>query len=118
MPTVKRLRELNGGWLIPIAIIAVLSFPPLFGNGAGGVGGLTPDIVLILVGVVWGLRKGFAIVVLGTLIGEMASFTCVAARPPTPGDTRRHPLTAACSPPAAGDGRTASPTSHSTTPAW
>jgi uncharacterized membrane protein YdjX (TVP38/TMEM64 family) len=53
------------GWLVPIAIIVVLSFPPLFGN----------EIVIILCGVVWGVRIGFLIVAAGTVLGEMACFT-------------------------------------------
>jgi hypothetical protein len=32
-PFVKRLQSLKYGWLIPPAILFVLSFPPLFGNG-------------------------------------------------------------------------------------
>jgi hypothetical protein len=49
---VRKLQQLKYGWLIPVAILFVLSFPPLFGN----------EIVMILVGVVWGLGVGFAIV--------------------------------------------------------
>jgi hypothetical protein len=49
---VRKLQQLKYGWLIPVAILFVLSFPPLFGN----------EIVMILVGVVWGLGIGFAIV--------------------------------------------------------
>ncbi|WVQ85083.1 hypothetical protein IAT38_007247 [Cryptococcus sp. DSM 104549] len=63
-PVVKRLRELNGGFAIPAAILFVLSFPPLFGN----------EIVIVLVGLVWGLGKGFAIVVVGLGLGEIANF--------------------------------------------
>ena len=48
----RKLRDLKYGWLIPVAILFVLSFPPLFGN----------EIVMVLVGVVWGLGVGFAIV--------------------------------------------------------
>jgi hypothetical protein len=51
-PFVRKLQQLKYGWLIPVAILFVLSFPPLFGN----------EIVMILVGVVWGLGIGFAIV--------------------------------------------------------
>lgn len=58
------VRDLKVGWLIPIAILFVLSFPPLFGN----------EIVLILVGVVWGLGEGFGIAAAGTILGEVANF--------------------------------------------
>lgn len=58
------VRALKAGWLIPIAILFVLSFPPLFGN----------EIVLILVGVVWGLGEGFGIAAAGTILGEVANF--------------------------------------------
>ncbi|ODO09956.1 hypothetical protein I350_02179 [Cryptococcus amylolentus CBS 6273] len=63
-PFVKRLRELKGGFAIPAAILFVLSFPPLFGN----------EIVIVLVGLVWGLGKGFAIVVVGLGLGEFCVF--------------------------------------------
>ncbi|KAI5449007.1 hypothetical protein NCC49_005691 [Naganishia albida] len=63
-PAANRFRALKGGWAIPIAIIFVLSFPPLFGN----------EIVLILVGVVWGLGEGFGIAAAGTILGEVANF--------------------------------------------
>jgi uncharacterized membrane protein YdjX (TVP38/TMEM64 family) len=52
MPLVQDLRKLKAGWVIPIALIVVLSFPPLFGN----------EIAMILVGVVWGLGWGTLIV--------------------------------------------------------
>lgn len=48
----RKLQQLKYGWLIPVAILFVLSFPPLFGN----------EIVMILIGLVWGLGVGFAIV--------------------------------------------------------
>ena len=38
------LKDLTCGWLIPIAILIVISFPPLFGH----------EIVGILCGLVWG----------------------------------------------------------------
>ncbi|WWC62743.1 uncharacterized protein I303_105340 [Kwoniella dejecticola CBS 10117] len=63
-PFVKKLRELKAGFVIPAAILFVLSFPPLFGN----------EIVIVLVGLVWGLGKGFAIVVVGVGLGETVLF--------------------------------------------
>lgn len=52
------------GFLIPIAIMFVISFPPLFGH----------EIVAVLCGLVWGLGVGFAIVAAGTLLGEIGNF--------------------------------------------
>jgi uncharacterized membrane protein YdjX (TVP38/TMEM64 family) len=37
----------------------------------------TVEIVMVLVGVVWGLGKGFAIVVAGTILGELANYLFV-----------------------------------------
>ncbi|WVN90819.1 uncharacterized protein L203_106062 [Cryptococcus depauperatus CBS 7841] len=56
--------SLPAGWLIPIAVLFVISFPPLFGH----------EIVAVLVGVVWGLWVGFGIVSAGTLLGEIGNF--------------------------------------------
>ncbi|KAI0364246.1 hypothetical protein BV20DRAFT_872629 [Pilatotrama ljubarskyi] len=62
------------GWTIPIAVLFVISFPPLFGH----------EIVAILCGLVWGLGPGFGIVAAGTFIGEVGNFYafkyCCAAR--------------------------------------
>jgi uncharacterized membrane protein YdjX (TVP38/TMEM64 family) len=52
------------GWIIPIAILFVISFPPLFGH----------EIVAVLCGLVWGLWIGFGIVAAGTLLGEIGNF--------------------------------------------
>lgn len=59
-PFSESVRDLPAGWLIPIAILIVISFPPLFGH----------EIVALLCGVVYGLWIGFAIVAAGTFIGE------------------------------------------------
>ncbi|KAI0656908.1 hypothetical protein C8Q70DRAFT_1056166 [Cubamyces menziesii] len=53
-----------GGWLIPIALLIVLSFPPLLGH----------EIVAVLCGDAWGIGIGFAIVAAGTLLGELANY--------------------------------------------
>jgi uncharacterized membrane protein YdjX (TVP38/TMEM64 family) len=37
----------------------------------------TVEIVMVLVGVVWGLGKGFAIVAAGTILGELANYLFV-----------------------------------------
>ncbi|KAM5544922.1 hypothetical protein V8D89_001820 [Ganoderma adspersum] len=53
-----------GGWLIPIAVMFVLSFPPLFGH----------EIIAVLCGDVWGVGIGFGIVAAGTVLGELGNF--------------------------------------------
>ena len=58
------MKVLPAGWTIPIAVLFVLSFPPLFGQ----------EIVCVLVGAVWGLWVGFGIVSAGTFIGEIGNF--------------------------------------------
>ncbi|RXK40059.1 hypothetical protein M231_02699 [Tremella mesenterica] len=63
-PFTQRIRTVKDGWLIPVALMFVLSFPPLFGN----------EILMVLVGVVWGLGRGFAIVTVGTILGEVANY--------------------------------------------
>ncbi|KAK3989065.1 snare associated Golgi protein-domain-containing protein [Cladorrhinum sp. PSN332] len=63
-PFAQNVRNLNAGWLIPIAILIVISFPPLFGH----------EIVALLCGVVYGLWIGFGIVAAGTFIGELGTW--------------------------------------------
>ncbi|KZT40246.1 hypothetical protein SISSUDRAFT_956423, partial [Sistotremastrum suecicum HHB10207 ss-3] len=63
-PAANWMRSLKFGWLIPVAILFVISFPPLFGH----------EIVAVLCGNVWGLWEGFGIVALGTLLGEVGNF--------------------------------------------
>ncbi|KAI0259111.1 snare associated Golgi protein-domain-containing protein [Gloeopeniophorella convolvens] len=63
-PEANKIKNLPGGWAIPIAILFVISFPPLFGH----------EIIAILCGVVWGLWIGFAIVAAGTFVGELGNF--------------------------------------------
>lgn len=55
-----KIKDIPGGFIIPVVILIIISFPPLFGH----------EIVGILVGAVWGLWIGFAIVAAGTFIGE------------------------------------------------
>lgn len=59
-PFSEKVRDLPAGWLIPVAILIVISFPPLFGH----------EVIALLCGVVYGLWIGFAIVAAGTFIGE------------------------------------------------
>ncbi|KAF7305550.1 hypothetical protein HMN09_00807900 [Mycena chlorophos] len=63
-PVTKFLHSFKYGWLVPIGILFVISFPPLFGH----------EIVAILCGLVWGLWIGFAIVCAGTFLGEVGNF--------------------------------------------
>lgn len=63
-PIGDKIKALPAGWLIPVALLVVMSFPPLFGH----------EFVAIICGVVWGLGIGFAIVALGTILGELANF--------------------------------------------
>jgi uncharacterized membrane protein YdjX (TVP38/TMEM64 family) len=63
-PFSEKVRDLPAGWLIPIAILFVISFPPLFGH----------EIIALLCGVVYGLWIGFAIVAAGTFTGESKFF--------------------------------------------
>ncbi|TCD63005.1 Tlg2-vesicle protein [Steccherinum ochraceum] len=63
-PAANWMHDLPAGFLIPIAIFFVISFPPLFGH----------EIVAILCGVVWGLWIGFAITAAGTFLGEIGNF--------------------------------------------
>ncbi|KAH9847614.1 snare associated Golgi protein-domain-containing protein [Lenzites betulinus] len=73
-PAADWMHNLPFGWLIPIGVLFVISFPPLFGH----------EIVAILCGLVWGLWLGFAIVAAGTFLGEVGNFYafkhCCAAR--------------------------------------
>ncbi|KAJ4364677.1 Tlg2-vesicle protein [Neocucurbitaria cava] len=63
-PFSEKVRDLPAGWLIPIAILIIISFPPLFGH----------EIIAVLCGVVYGLWIGFAIVAAGTFIGEIGTW--------------------------------------------
>ncbi|KAJ6631535.1 hypothetical protein B0H10DRAFT_1938399 [Mycena sp. CBHHK59/15] len=63
-PFTDWMRDHKIGPLIPIGILIILSFPPLFGH----------EIVAMLAGVTWSLPAAFAIVAVGTLLGEIANF--------------------------------------------
>ncbi|VDC01184.1 unnamed protein product [Peniophora sp. CBMAI 1063] len=63
-PIGEKWRALPGGWLIPIAILIVLSYPPLFGQ----------EVICTVCGVVWGTGLGFAIAAAGTVVGEIIEF--------------------------------------------
>lgn len=55
------------GFVIPLAIYVVVSFPPLTGQ----------ELVSMFCGMIWGLGPGFGIVAAGTLIGEILVFFAV-----------------------------------------
>lgn len=59
-PFAEKVRDIPAGWLIFVAILFVISFPPLFGH----------ELVALLAGVVYGLWIGFGVVSAGTFIGE------------------------------------------------
>ncbi|KAI8941725.1 Tlg2-vesicle protein [Plenodomus lindquistii] len=63
-PFSEKVRDLPAGWLIPIVILIIISFPPLFGH----------EVIALLCGVVYGLWIGFAIVAAGTFIGEIGTW--------------------------------------------
>lgn len=63
-PASEKVRHLAWGWIIPVLLLFVLSFPPLFGG----------EIIAVLCGLVYGVWIGFGIVALGTLLGEIANF--------------------------------------------
>ncbi|EJT96704.1 hypothetical protein DACRYDRAFT_102774 [Dacryopinax primogenitus] len=63
-PWITSLGHMPAGWLIPIVILFIISFPPLFGH----------EIIAVLVGLVWGFGLGFAIVAVGTVLGEVGNF--------------------------------------------
>ncbi|KLO10014.1 hypothetical protein SCHPADRAFT_538494 [Schizopora paradoxa] len=64
LPAAIVLRSWKGGWLIPVGILSVMSFPPFVGQ----------ELIMIVSGIVWGLWVGFAIAAGGTLLGEIANF--------------------------------------------
>lgn len=59
-PFAEKVRDIPAGWLIFVAVLFVISFPPLFGH----------ELVALLAGVVYGLWIGFGVVAAGTFIGE------------------------------------------------
>ncbi|KAF6833937.1 hypothetical protein CPLU01_05232 [Colletotrichum plurivorum] len=63
-PFSEKVRDIPAGFLIPIAILILISFPPLFGH----------EVVALLCGVVYGLWVGFAIVAAGTFLGEIGTW--------------------------------------------
>ncbi|KAG8728609.1 Tlg2-vesicle protein [Ceratobasidium sp. 414] len=74
VPAAEWVKKAPAGWLIPIAIIVVLSIPPLFGA----------EIIHILCGFTYGLWIGFLVTCAGMVIGECITFfmfrTCLRSR--------------------------------------
>ncbi|KAJ7485180.1 hypothetical protein B0H11DRAFT_2018379 [Mycena galericulata] len=73
-PETNWLHDHKLGPVIPIAILIIMSFPPLFGH----------ELVEMICGVTWDLPEAFAIVAVGVLLGEIANFFtfkfCCSAR--------------------------------------
>lgn len=63
-PASEKVRHLSWGWIIPVLLLFILSFPPLMGG----------EIIAVLCGLVYGVWIGFGIVAFGTLVGEVANF--------------------------------------------
>ena len=63
-PISHKVRSVPWGWIIPVILLFICSFPPLFGG----------EIVSVLCGIVYGVWIGFGIVAFGTLLGEMGNF--------------------------------------------
>ncbi|KAJ4389033.1 hypothetical protein N0V93_006495 [Gnomoniopsis smithogilvyi] len=63
-PFAEKVRDIPAGWLIFVAVLFIISFPPLFGH----------ELVALLAGVVYGLWIGFAVVAAGTFIGEIGTW--------------------------------------------
>lgn len=58
--------------MIPLVLLIIVSYPPLVGHESTYVLKNALTIVIgILIGLVWGLGEGFAILAAGTFIGEI-----------------------------------------------
>ncbi|KAL1746560.1 hypothetical protein HDZ31DRAFT_81141 [Schizophyllum fasciatum] len=66
-PVKAWMDERPWGFVIPLAIYIVISFPPLIGQ----------EVVAMFCGMIWGLGEGFGIVAAGTVIGEILLFLSV-----------------------------------------
>ncbi|KAF8601590.1 hypothetical protein BDV93DRAFT_495724 [Ceratobasidium sp. AG-I] len=74
IPAAEWVKKTPAGFLIPTAILIILSIPPLFGA----------EIVHLLCGFTYGLWPGFLVVCAGTIIGETITFymfrSCLRSR--------------------------------------
>lgn len=59
-PFSDRVRDIPAGWLIWVALLFIVSFPPLIGD----------EVIEILCGIIYGLWAGFGVVSLGTYLGQ------------------------------------------------
>ncbi|GAA6032657.1 hypothetical protein JCM8097_004865 [Rhodosporidiobolus ruineniae] len=63
-PHKDQIVNFPASWVFPIIILVILSFPPLGGH----------EVVILVIGLIWGIWIGFAITCAGTLIGEVLCF--------------------------------------------
>ncbi|KAF8601589.1 hypothetical protein BDV93DRAFT_524764 [Ceratobasidium sp. AG-I] len=74
IPAANWVKKTPAGFLIPIALLIILSIPPLFGA----------EIIHLLCGFTYGLWIGFLILCVGTVVGEIITFymfrSCLRAR--------------------------------------
>lgn len=63
-PKKSLITSYPGSWAVPIGLLILVSFPPLFGH----------EVIILVVGLIWGLGIGFAIAATGTFLGEMLCF--------------------------------------------
>lgn len=68
-PVSIKINSVVWGWIIPVAILFIISFPPLFGH----------EIIGVLCGIVYPFWIAFGIVALGTLLGEWGNFWAFGA---------------------------------------
>lgn len=60
-PFAEKILHTKGAWAVPVAALIIVSIPPLFGH----------EIIILVVGIIWGLAMGFLIAILGTFLGEL-----------------------------------------------
>ncbi|KAM0755534.1 hypothetical protein T439DRAFT_320226 [Meredithblackwellia eburnea MCA 4105] len=63
-PYKHSIREAKWSWIVPVVVLVIVSFPPLFGH----------ELIILAVGIVWNLGVGFVIACAGTFLGEVACF--------------------------------------------
>ncbi|GAA5900217.1 hypothetical protein JCM8208_002053 [Rhodotorula glutinis] len=63
-PHKQDIRDLPASWVIPIAVLVILSVPPLAGH----------EIAIMIIGLIWGVWWGFLITCVGTYLGEALCF--------------------------------------------
>ncbi|GAA6002969.1 hypothetical protein JCM10207_001924 [Rhodosporidiobolus poonsookiae] len=63
-PHKDQIIDFPASWVFPILILIILSFPPLGGH----------EVVILVIGLIWGVWIGFAITCAGTFIGEVLCF--------------------------------------------